>query len=150
MVRTPYSEAATEVLAILNNTDKEAVNKIPKKFIEFLKENSCKTYKPDFCKDKTIKELNLKPKTQALLGLIYLKCWANEQQRAEFTKRAIENEKVYQQELTEKYSTDNLFKNIETSKPENDMKAQKTSLITIKENNFVQRIINKIKSIFRR
>lgn len=150
MVRTPYSEAATEVLAILNNTDKEAVNKIPKKFIEFLKENSSKTYKPNFDKSKTIKELNLKPKTQALLGLIYLKCWANEQQRAEFTKGTLENEKVYQQELTEKYSTDNLFKNRVTSKLENETKAQQISLIKVKENNFIQRIINKIKSIFRR
>ncbi len=150
MVRTSYTEAATEVLAILDNTDKEAVSKIPKKFIKFLKENSSKTYRPNFDKTKTIKELNLKPKTQALLGLIYWKCWANEQQKVEFTKRLKENEKKYQQELTEKYSTDNLFKNCGTSKLENDMKAQQISLITVKENNFVQRIINKIKSIFRR
>ncbi len=150
MVRTSYCEAATEVLAILDNTDKEAVSKIPKKFMDFLKDNSSKTYKLNFDKTKTIKELNLKPETQALLGLIYLKCWANEQQKVEFTERAKENEKKYQKELTEKYSTDNLFKNRGTSKLENAMKEQQISLIKVKKDNFIQRIINKIKSIFRR
>ena len=110
MVSTSYSEAATEVLAILDHTEIEAVEKIPKKFIEFLKKNSSKTYNPDFDYTKTIKELDLKPKTHALLGMIYLKYWANEEEKIAFTKRAKENEIKYQEELRKKYNTDNLFK----------------------------------------
>ena len=148
MVKTAYSEAATEVLEILDNTEEEAVNKIPKKFIKFLKDNSSKTYKPNFDKTKTIKELNLKPKTQALLGLIYLKCWANEEQKLEFTKRVKEKEKNYQKEISQKYNTDNLFKSKSMTKQEDII--QQTSLIEIKKETFIQKIINKIKGIFRR
>ena len=72
MVSRAYSEAATEVLEILSNTRKEELKKIPKKFLKFLSENSSKTYMPDFDRSKPIKELNLKPKTEALLGIIYL------------------------------------------------------------------------------
>ncbi len=148
MISTAYSEAAAEVLEILENTDKEAVNKIPKKFMNFLKENSSKTYKPNFDKKKTIKELNLKPKTKALLGLIYLKCWANEEQKSEFKEKIQQNENKYQQELSQKYNSDNLFKSKSMTKQEDTTK--QTSLIEIKKETFIQKIINKIKSIFRR
>ena len=110
MVSLTYSEAASEVLSILQHTDEEAVKKIPKKFIRFLEENSSRTYKPEFDTSKSIKDLKLKPKTEALLGIIYLKYWANEVERKEFYMRAKENEEKYQKNLREKYSTDMLFK----------------------------------------
>ena len=149
MTNIAYSEAASEVLAILDNTDIEAVNKIPKKFIEFLKQNSLKNYNPQFDKTKSISELGLKPKTQALLGLIYLKYWANEEDKEKFNKKIRNNEEKYQKELKEKYSTDNLFKNKETIvKQENIQKESQLTLIQNKT--FIQKIIEKIKGIFRR
>ena len=96
MVSTAYSEAATEVLAILDNTEEEAVNKISKSFLNFLKENSSKTYKPEFDTTKPISELKLMPKTEALLGIIYLNYWANEEEKVDFKKIADENEVKYQ------------------------------------------------------
>lgn len=150
MVSTAYSEAATEVLEILNNTEESAVNKIPKKFIDFLKENSSKTYNPQLDTTKPMKELNLKPKTHAILGMIYLKWWANEEEKQEFTKRAKENEKKYQEELREKYNTDNLFKNNTRINEDKEETIQQTALAEVKKETFIQKIINKIKSIFRR
>lgn len=47
MVSVAYSEAAVEVLDILKHTREEDVNKIPKKFIEFLENNKSKTYIAD-------------------------------------------------------------------------------------------------------
>ena len=38
MIEAKYSEAAVEVLDILNYTDKEDVKKIPQSFIKFLSE----------------------------------------------------------------------------------------------------------------
>lgn len=111
MVSVSYSEAATEVLTILENTEKEAVNKIPRKFLEFLKANSSKSYRPNFDTTKPIKELKLKPKTEALLGIIYLKYWANEEERIKFTKEARDKEIIRQRELRKKYNN-NIFKKV--------------------------------------
>ncbi|MBQ6991410.1 MAG: hypothetical protein IJN50_00605 [Clostridia bacterium] len=145
MVSISYAEAATEVLEILNHTEIEAVEKIPKKFIEFLKENSSKTYKPDFDYSKKIKELELKPKTHALLGMIYLKYWANEEEKEAFTKKAKENEIKYQEELKKKYNTESLFKK---KVKEEVQSKEKNELPVVKKENFIQKIIKKIRSLF--
>ena len=152
MVSTAYSEAATEVLAILDNTEIEAVNKIPKKFLDFLKENSSKTYKPDFDTTKPISELKLKPKTEALLGVIYLKYWANEEEKIVLKKRLKENEIKYQEELKEKFNPDNIFKKNTTiiEEKQEDMQVQETALTEIKKDTLIQKIIKKLKEIFRR
>ncbi len=153
MQNIAYAEAATEVLAILKNTQKEAVNKIPKKFIDFLKKNSSKTYEPSFDSTKSIKELNLKPKTQALLGLIYLRYWADEEGKEKFNQKLNENEKKYQKELQEKYSVDNLFKNRTTvinQESKQEQEQEETQLTIVRNKTFIQKIIEKIISIVRR
>ena len=149
MVSAEYSEAATEVLAILNNTEIEAVNKIPKKFIKFLKENCSKTYEPKFDNSKSIKELNLKPKTQALLGLIYLKYWADEGGSEKFNKKIKANEEKYQREIGEMYNTDNLFKKKETVVIQENTQ-EEVGLPAVQNKSFIQKIVEKIKGIFRR
>lgn len=150
MVSVAYSEAAVEVLDILEHTKKEDVNKIPKKFIEFLENNKSKTYISNLDHTKTIKEMNLKPKTQALLGLIYLKYWANEEEKIEFRKKAQVNEFNYQKELNEKYNTNNLFKNKNQVNIEKNGTTQQTSLVEIKKETIMQKIINKIKEMFKK
>lgn len=150
MVSVAYSEAAVEVLDILEHTKKEDVNKIPKKFIEFLENNKSKTYISNLDHTKTIKEMNLKPKTQALLGLIYLKYWANEEEKIEFRKKAQVNEFNYQKELNEKYNPDNLFKNKNAVNIEKNETIQQTSLVEIKKETIMQKIISKIKEMFKK
>jgi len=144
MVSVSYSEAAVEVLDILNHTNKEDVEKIPKKFIKFLKDNSNKNYISNIDYTKPIAQMNLKPKTQAILGLIYMKYWATEEGKYEFKQRIKENEIKYQQELREKYNVDNLFKNSKASKEIVDLP------VVIQEETVLQKIINKIKSYIRR
>lgn len=87
MVSKELSEAATEVIEILKYTNKKDVNKIPKEFMSFLKENCSKTYKITDDYSKPFSEINLKPKTEALLGIIYLKYWADEEGKREFQKK---------------------------------------------------------------
>ena len=111
MVSVSFSEAATEVLEILHNTREEDVKKIPNRFINYLEKNSSIEYKPKFDFTKSINELELKPMTKGLLGLIYLKYWSNEEQKKEFIKRITENEKKKQEIIRQKYDVNNLFKN---------------------------------------
>ena len=148
MVSVAYSEAAVEVLEILKHTREEDVKKIPKKFIEFLEKNKSKTYIPTLDYTKTISEMKLKSKTQALLGVIYLKYWANEEERLAFEKRVKENEIKYQEKLRQKYNIDNLFNNKKTAVYPENIK-EETQLQVLQKETLLQRIINKIKSIFR-
>ena len=112
-----------------------------------MEENSSKTYEPNLDHSKPIKEMGLKQKTQDILGVIYLKYWADEQGKAEFEAKIKENERKYQQELKEKYNTDNLFK----QKIQEDIKpVEEMQLQVMQKEGFIQKIINKIKDIFRR
>ena len=47
MVSTEYSEAISEVLDILQNSDDSIVKRIPRKLIEFWEKNKSSTYIPN-------------------------------------------------------------------------------------------------------
>lgn len=106
-----YEEAVTEVLDILNHTRKEDIKKIPPKFIEYLKQHSSKTYIPNLDHNKKLKDMDLKPKTKALICLIYRDYLCDENQKKEYDKKIFEAELQYQKKLQAKYNVDNLFKN---------------------------------------
>lgn len=140
-----YREAAVEVLDILEHTKKEDVDKISKKFIDFLKEHSSKTYKSNIDHTKKIEEMNLSSKTEALLGIIYIKYWADEQDKINFLHECKERENIYQEHLKQEYSVEKLF----TKKNENKNEITELPMIIEKES-IIQKIINKIIRIFRR
>lgn len=110
MLSIEYQESISEVLAVLNNTDESLVNKIPKKFIEFLKENKSNTYIPNLEKEKSLSKMNLMPKTKSILSMIYMKYWAHEDELEGIKLKQRENEGIYQKQLEEKYSYANLFR----------------------------------------
>lgn len=143
MISVKYSEAAVEVLDILKYTREEDVKKIPKKFMEFLENNKSKSYIANLDYTKDIKDMNLRPETEALLGLIYMKYWANEEEKLKFEDKIKKNEIAYQEELNAKYSVDNLFK-------QKDFYNKEELPTLIKQKTFLQKIIDKIKNIFRR
>ena len=103
-----YSEAMVEVLDILEHTDKADVEKIPTQFIEFLKKNQSKNYKSNLNHSQNIKDMNLNPKTQALLGLIYMKFWASEKEKKDFFNKINNNEKIFREEMNKKYNYNHL------------------------------------------
>jgi len=145
MVSVAYSEAVAEVLDILEHTKKEDVEKIPKSFMDYLEENKSKDYVPDLDHSKSIKDLGIKPKTAALLGMIYIKYWADAKEKEEFLKKANENEKLFQEELREKYNPNDIFKvknntNKEVIKNENLPMVQKENV------NIFMKIWNKLKN----
>lgn len=143
MVSVKYSEAAVEVLDILKYTKEEDVKKIPKKFMKFLEDNKSETYTPNLNHTKEIKDMGLKPETEAILGLIYMKYWANEDEKTKFQEKIRNNEIVYQEELKEKYNASKLFKQKEYA-----IEEKLPAVITQKS--FWKRLIDKIKNIFKR
>ena len=72
-----------------------------------------------------------------------MKYWANEEEKLKFEDKIKNNEKAYQEELNAKYNVDNLFK-------QKDFGNKEELPTVIKQKSFLQKIIDKIKNIFRR
>ncbi len=144
MISQEYREAIAETLDILEHTQETDVNKIPKSFINFLKENTSKTYKPKLDYSKRIRDMGLKNKTIAILSIINQKYWCNDEERKVFKEKLKQNEIKYQKELSEKYNTHELFKNKELSKMANTNVTDLTECI---EKRWYQKIFEKILKI---
>ena len=152
MIEAKYSEAAVEVLDILNYTDKEDVKKIPQSFIKFLSKIANKNYKANFNHNGPISGLNLRKQTRELLGFIYITWWCDEKDRNKF-KSVIQsdNSKIEKTEKIENYNIDDIFKNKKELKSNvitQDIAKEETSMIEYKEENIFKKIINKILSFF--
>ena len=152
MKETKYSEAAVEVLDILNYTDKEDLKKIPQNFIKFLTEIENKNYKPNFNHDGPIRGLNLRKQTRELLGFIYITWWCDEEDRSKF-KSIIHSDKpkIKKTEKFENYNLDDIFKNKKELKSNvtiENITIKETSMTEYKEENIFKKIINKILSFF--
>lgn len=142
----------SEVLDVLNKFNDEDIKKIPKKFIEYLKENSDKNYINNIDYKKPIRELKLHDETIYILDMICINYWCeNDLQKKEFLCQLNKNEQKYQEKLREKYNPDNLFKNQNNSSEKiQDNISTKTAMVEYKEKNFIQRLLDKIKKLFRK
>lgn len=145
MVSYEYSVAFSETLDILNHTKKEDVEKIPIKFLEFLRINALKSYTSKLDFNKSITDMNLNKKTIGILSLIHKKYWCNAEQRKDFEEKLKQNEIVYQKQLSEKYNTEKLFKN---KKLEKTISTDDTDLIAYEEPKWYKKIFEKILHFF--
>lgn len=64
-----YKEAFTEVNEIIKYLNNDIIKKIPKEFIDNIKENMSTTYKVKYDNTKGINEQNLKQETRAILSV---------------------------------------------------------------------------------
>ena len=146
MVSVRNANAMAEVIYYLNGIKQEDIDKIPRKFIQYLNENASKEYKCDFDYNKPLKELNLLDETRGIIGMICYNYWCvTEKQKEQYLKRLSQNEQQYQKILDEKYNPDNIFENKKLDFIENT--TNPTEITEYKESIF-KKLINKIKSIF--
>ena len=149
MVDEEYYNALAEVADILKHIKKEERDMVPNSFIEFIEENKSKTYKVDLDYTQEISNMKLNKKTKALLSYMYIKYWANEDEKNEFINKAKENDIKFEKEQREKYDIDKIFNSRKNNVDLNEdiNKIQKLP-IEVKSKNFIQRILEKIKRLF--
>lgn len=111
MVSVKLSEGISETLDILNHMDKSYIDRIPKKFKEFLEKNKSDSYIPNLDHSKKINEMNLKEKTKNILAILYINYWCDSEQKLKYANLLKRNEEKYLEESRKKYDPDNLFKN---------------------------------------
>lgn len=151
MVSERYGIAFAETLHYLKGINESDINKIPKKFMQFLQDHSAKNYEVNFDYSKPLNDLELKDETYGIISVICLNWWCETDEEKELLKKhLIENEQKKQMELLEKYNPDDLFRKKENCiKPVEEQATQEVCLIEYKESVF-KKIWNKILSIFKK
>ena len=143
------SLAYSEVCTILNMLEDEYKERVPKNVMDFFGEERDKEYNPIIDVNIPLEKQNLKRKTLVLLAILNLNYWCDsEEEKQEILDSFAKNEelkRIKEKELTENYNINNLFNKIENTENKTEV-----SLIEYKEQNFIQKIISKIKSLFRR
>ena len=145
-----YKIAMAELLYYLKGIRKEDIAKIPQKLMVFFLENASKDYKCKFDYNKPLNQLELQEETKGLIAMICLNYWCEtNEQKKNFIRNLNKNERKYQEQLREKYSPDNIFKNqtINTIPIQEKTYNNETSMIEYKES-FFTKIMNWFKSLF--
>lgn len=136
------SYAYAEVLDVLDNMEEKYVEKIPKSFIEYLKENSSSDYQKHVTLDKPLENQNLNAKTLSILAAINLKYWAeSEKHKQELLNRYKENGEKHQEKLNEKIEIKDVFNQAEKIEKERDKENIIHDLPVVKKSLF-RRIID--------
>ena len=148
MKKDEYSIAYAEVLHYLKGIRKKQIMLIPKGLIEYFKANKSQTYKCNFDYNKPLNEIEISDKAKGIIGMICLNYWSNSNNEKKiFLEKIEENEKIYQKELNEKYSYDNIFKKSNKDKDlENEEKL--LDLEPTKKVKLFEKIINRLKQYF--
>ena len=135
-------EAYVEVLEVLKHMEPKYVEKLPKKLVEFLKQNASREYTFKLDNNIPFEEQQLKKSTINILAMINYNYWCEDEQHKKYLlNKYNENEIKYQEELMEKYSRDNLFKS-ENNSFNNNM------LQNYQEIKWYQKILDYFKKLF--
>ena len=134
--RQAYSELDT-FIELLDECSK---NKIPQKLRKFFKMEKDRTYIKNINPNIPIKEQNLKEETLALIAMLNLQYWCEDENEKEKLKNIYnENEIRHQEELKEKYNPDNLFKNKIKTNVEG-IEQEQTDMVQYRKENIFSKI----------
>lgn len=148
MITKDYQEALVEVLAIVD-TDQNFKAKIPKKLLQFFKENASSDYQINFDTNLRLKDMPLKKETKGLISMLYRNYFCvSDEKKQEFDDKLRDNDIAYEEMLKEKYNPENIFKPIAFAETSNTI-PKEADIVLYKENIFTK-LINKIKSFFSR
>lgn len=140
-----YIQAYTEVYCILKYFPKEILNKLPAKLLKMIQSKFDEKYKINVDVKRNLLNQNLSKKARDILVVLKYNFWSNEDEKEKLKKKLYENETKFQNELSEKYNTDNIFKN-KDSNTKIETNTENVSMIEYKET-WISKLMNKIQNI---
>lgn len=144
-------QAYSEIDEFLGLITEEERNEIPKKLRDFFKEEKDTSYRKNINSNIPIKEQNLKEETLAIIALLNLQYWCkDEDEKQRLQQIYANNENKYQAELRKKYNPDNIFKNRVKELEQEKIAKDVTALVEYKEENFIKKLINRIKRFLKK
>lgn len=112
MLSVNTRQAYTEIDNFIELLDEYNRNKVPKKLREYFKKEKDDTYTKTINPNIPIKEQNLKEETLALIAMLNLQYWCeDEEEKRRLKKIYSDNEIKHQKKLREMYNPDDVFKN---------------------------------------
>ena len=146
MLSVNTRQAYTEIDNFIELLDEYNRNKVPKKLREYFKKEKDNTYTKIIDPNISIKEQNLKEETLALIAMLNLQYWCEDEEEKQRLKKIYsDNEIKHQQKLREMYNPDDVFKTKNTEvKNELNNTNDELAVIEYKES-FLNRVISKIK-----
>ena len=149
MIDDVYKNAFNVVYDILGNTENELLEKIPIKFMDFIKDNMNVNFKSNIRFDEPIDKQQLLTETEAILSLIYRSYWATEAEKQEFAMRDQENFFEIEKKKKNEYQGKDIYQIFEERKNINKITID-NNLLVIEKENFIKRFFNKILGLFRK
>lgn len=144
MLSVNTRQAYAEIDSFIDLLDEYNKNKIPEKLREYFKNEKDEKYIKKINPNQSIQSQNLKEETLALIAMLNLQYWCeNEDEKERLKKIYAQNEKKYQDMIQEKYNIDNIFKKNEEI-IENKQEQKNNMQIVVYKNSVLKRIVNKI------
>lgn len=144
-----YSRACTEVLVLLKYYLKDDdYNKIPKDVIAFYEKNKDVNYEYKIDTNLSLEEQEISEKANAIIITIFRDYFASETQKEKLERILINNDKVIEERKREQYNPDDIFKNNKIEEIQEEQNIEDTQMIEYREENILNKIINKIKGFF--
>jgi len=147
-----YNKRLVEVDEILNYLSEEDLEKIPDDIKQVIKDNKDKDYTWNYDEDKTLKEQDVSRDTIAILSYLNMEYLLNEKQKQfmeEMHKRNEQEKRKKEYSNETQYNYEDLFKRKNKVEDTNN-EQEEVALIPVIEETFIRKIINKIKSLFKR
>ena len=148
MENIEYSNSLYQISEILKYIAPNLKSRIPKKIISYFENNKSKDFNWQIDKTVPLEEQDLLTTTKEILTVLYKDYMCDDIERVKLDKTLNENEIKYQNELREKYKSDNIFRNRQKNIEVTNQEAENiTSIVTYKES-FLSKIISRIKLFF--
>lgn len=141
-----YREAFTEVNEILKYLSEDLLKKIPNEFIDNIKENMSTSYVLKYDNTKGINEQELKQETRAILSVIYRDYICNEDMK----KEIIQKDRKEWFELEKEKESGRDIEVFKKQTIQNKDTEENKALQVVRKQNIIIKIIEKIKTIWRK
>lgn len=149
-----YRKRLVEVDEILSYLDEEEYEKIPKEVIQAIKDNKDNEYTWKYDETKELKDQDVSKDTIAILSYLNMEYLLNEKQKKVMEQIHQMNEDKLEKEKREKYKAEDLFKNKDVNdkklNQEEEIQETESDLIPTNKEGFFRKLINKIKSFFKK
>ena len=147
-----YNKRLVEVDEILNYLSDEDLEKIPDDIKQAIRDNKDKDYTWNYDEDKPLKEQDVSRDTIAILSYLNMEYLLNEKQKQfmeEMHKRNEQEKRKKEYYNETQYNYEDLFKRKNKVEDTNN-EQEEVALIPVKEETFIRKIFNIIKSFFKR
>ena len=143
-------QAFSEVKCILDFLPINYREKLPKKLLNIIDSVYDEKFKININPNIELKNQNFKENTKNIIAVLKYNYWCkDDEEKNELARMFKQNEDKYQENVREKYNSDNIFKNrINTSKNSIIEENECTAIVEVKDKSFLRKVFEKIKNLF--